>query len=239
MVQAGRFGAVPRGRAEIFAMTQRTSTLILIATMAILIAVLGIGVITPAQPEKVDINEWGSMRLCVADTIVRTGANTTSVDLLEQATSLCYRHLHGQGLLNDFKIRRLKFIQQTYDERVLLWMVVVITLSGVFLAGLQLLASFKLASIGSGNFDQQTEMSIEQGKLSVKSSLTGLLILICSFAFFWVFVYEVFVMKVVDPDAASGKQGNAMHPNGQVGSALITPLPAPTASALGISRLRP
>lgn len=143
---------------------------------------------------------WVSIKQCVDDTFERTKPQVVTNELIYSATQVCYSHLHGQGLLNDFKLRRLKFIQQTYDERVLLWMVVVITLSGVALAGVQMMASYKLASGGIGSFDKTGELSIEQSKLSLKSSVTGLFILVCSFAFFWVFVYEIFVIKEVDPD---------------------------------------
>ena len=168
------------------------------------------------------------MRLCTADALSRVNAATLTVDDLRRASDLCYAHMHGQGLLNDFKIRRLKFTQQTYDERILLWMVVVITLSGVFLAGMQLFASFKLASTGSSTsgFDQQTELTVEQGKLSVKSSLTGLLILICSFAFFWVFVYEIFVIKPVNVDGEAANHTTAQT-NAQVSTGLLQPQISP------------
>ena len=146
---------------------------------------------------------WASIKQCINDTFERTKPNIVTNALIGEATQVCYSHLHGQGLLNDFKLRRLKFIQQSYDERVLLWMVVVITLSGVALAGIQMMASYKLASGGVGSFEQTGELSIEQSKLSLKSSVTGLFILICSFAFFWVFVYEIFVIKEIDPDQQS------------------------------------
>lgn len=157
-----------------------------------------------------DARDWPSMKLCVDDALVKIKSEVVTIDLLSQATQLCYTHLHGQGLLNDFRIRRFKFTQQGYDERVLLWMVVVITLSGIALAGVQMLASFKLAVGGKGEFGQAGEFSVEQGRLSLKSSVTGLFIMIFSFAFFWVFVYEIFVMKEFNPDKKMNDQGAAV-----------------------------
>ena len=155
---------------------------------------------SPSASAASDSEGWASVKQCVNDTLGRIKPDVVTNALVYETTQVCYTHLHGQGLLNDFKLRRLKFIQQAYDERVLLWMVVVITLSGVALAGVQMMASFKLASGGKGTFDHAGELSIEQSKLSLKSSVTGLFILICSFAFFWVFVYEIFVIKEVDVD---------------------------------------
>lgn len=197
--------------------------------LALCLLGLGVASIKPADVGgPVSEVEWPSMRLCVADALRLTAAEKTTYEAIQTATDICYRHLHGQGLLNDFKIRRLKFTQQTYDERILLWMVVIITLSGVVLAGVQLIASFKLASVGGGatpdgtneSWVHTTEMSLEQGKLSVKSSITGLLILICSFAFFWVFVYEIFVIKPVDIDQVAGSQRPQAN-SGQISAGLI------------------
>jgi hypothetical protein len=194
-----------------------------VALLLLLTVILGIASIQPAQPDKPDGNiEWASMRVCVADAIAKVNSPAATYDGMRQATDLCYAHLHQQALLNDFRIRRLKFTQQTYDERVLLWMVVVITLAGVGLAALQLVGSFRLASVGAANFDQQTELSVQQGKLSVKSSVTGLLILICSFAFFWVFVYEVFVIKTVDVDGGSSNaNGMKQRPSQQISAGMV------------------
>jgi hypothetical protein len=169
-----------------------------LAAGALILLILTLIKGTPPTPVE---QEWG-MRECVPELLHRTVVGRAEFHEYQQAIQLCYSHLHGQGLLSDFKIRRQKFLQQSYDERILLWMVVLITLSGVALAGVQLVASFRLASAGAANFDQQTELSVEKGRLSVKSSLTGLLILICSFAFFWVFVYQVYVIHSIDPDGA-------------------------------------
>jgi hypothetical protein len=123
--------------------------------------------------------------------------------------SLCYTQLYNQGTLNDFQVRRAKFVQQSYDERVLLWMVVIITISGVFLAGVQIIASYRLAAAGrGGGFDQSGEIALQRDRISLKSSITGLFILIISFAFFYVFVLEILPIKEVkvDPPLAGQPQ---------------------------------
>jgi hypothetical protein len=209
------------------------------AALLLLLLVLGFRLVSQepmAQPfASANAAEWPSMRECVADALKRTGAAAPTVESMKAATELCYSHLHGQGLLNDFKIRRLKFIQQAYDERVLLWMVVAITLSGVALAAVQLIASFRLATQGIGNLAEQTELSVERGKLSIRSSLTGLLILICSFAFFWVFVYEIYVIH--DPDDKPKPQ--MQQANEQIGIGVLQPYaPASAASSAAPPRSR-
>lgn len=209
-----------------------------VALATIVLLGLAIGSIRPAEMEKVDPQvEWPSMRLCVTDVLKDAAASGGPVPGFKEASDLCYTHLRAQGLINDFRFRRLKFVQQTYDERILLWMVVAVTLSGVALAAVQLLASFRLAQAGNGTagqaVQQQTEMSIERGKLSVKSSITGLLILICSFAFFWVFVYEIYVIRVVDVD---GERSESPPRNEQKAPGILQPrapatVPAAVSSA--------
>jgi len=104
--------------------------------------------------------------------------------------------------VNDSLLRRIKFIQQVGDGRVVLWLVVVITFSGVFLAGLQLFASYKLASSGRETLNQQMELVVEKDKASLKSSITGLFILIISFGFFLVFIDKVYLIHELNVDKA-------------------------------------
>jgi len=131
--------------------------------------------------------------------------------------------------LNDFQIRRLKFIQQGYDERVLLWMVVVITLSGVFLAGLQLVGSYRLAAAaGRTDIEQSGEIALQRDRISLKSSITGLFILLVSFAFFYVFVIEIVPLKEVNTDAQLSRQPPEVH---KFSSGGLGPPPTPNSPA--------
>ena len=136
------------------------------------------------------------------ETVATLTPATIDSPLLRETFGLCYAQLHGQGLLNGFQIRRLKFLRQDY-ERNLLWMVVAITISGVFLAALQLLGSYRLAMAGRGAFDQTGEIALARDQISLKSSITGLFILVVSFAFFAVFVFGIFQITEVDIDSGA------------------------------------
>src|SRR5260370_38463503 len=121
----------------------------------------------------------------------------------------------------------MKFIQQAYDERVLLWMVVVITLSGVFLAGLQLVGSYRLAAAaGRTDIEQSGEIALQRDRISLKSSITGLFILLVSFAFFYVFVKQIVPLKEVNGDGQLNRQAPEVHKFGTDGLG-----PPPTASS--------
>ena len=106
---------------------------------------------------------------------------------------LCGNQVFANMVLTDYSIRRSKFLNQEFDERVNLFLVVSITISGVILAGIQLVMSYKLASDGKYQFDKDQELLIEQNKLSFKTSVTGCIILLISLAFF--FIYVKFIYK--------------------------------------------
>jgi hypothetical protein len=70
----------------------------------------------------------------------------------------------------------------------------------------QLLAAYRLAGTGHGTFADQQEIVLEQNKISLKSSVTGLMILVVSFAFFMVYVAWVYTSKELKqetPESAS------------------------------------
>jgi hypothetical protein len=166
------------------------------------LAILSI-VATHAPPRENNNLSLPLIAECISGSTMLTGQ--PSVALVKDVQSLCYDQIYGQGLLNDFQLRRLAFVEQAYSERVILWMVVLITLSGVLLAGLQVLASYKLAAAGRGQMES-SEINLARDKLSLKSSITGLFILIISFAFFYVFVFEVYKIHPIDPDGKNASQ---------------------------------
>jgi hypothetical protein len=138
------------------------------------------------------------MAACRAD--AQKSLGTTKLDIASQyqVSGLCYSQIRGEFELGDFAIRRSALIDQLFETLVIMWMVVAITISGVVLAGVQLAAAYSLASLGKGEFAQPTEMSLKQGRISVQSSITGLLILTVSLAFFVVFVKFVYKLEVVN-----------------------------------------
>jgi hypothetical protein len=90
------------------------------------------------SPPQVEESPTQTIVECTDKVSASPGIDVKSLSIKNEVAEHCYRLLNGGYLLSDFKIRRLKFFQQKYDEVVMLWMVVVITLSGVVLAGMQL-----------------------------------------------------------------------------------------------------
>jgi hypothetical protein len=126
-------------------------------------------------------------------------------------------------LLGDFYIRKLSFLQQQSNTRVLLWMVVAITVSGVLLAGFQLLAAYRLANRGRGDLSQGGELSLDPKSVSLKSAVTGVVTLTLSLAFFITYVKWIYpVGTQMDPEAAA-TTSNVPIPISSIGPAQGAP----------------
>jgi hypothetical protein len=114
------------------------------------------------------------------------------VEALGQMRAVCY-----DIVADEQRVRRLNATARIYEgqlrqNNILLWMVVLLTFSGVALAGLQLWASYRLATAGKGELASGGEVSLTPGSAAVKSSVIGVLILALSLAFFIIYVREVY-----------------------------------------------
>jgi len=157
----------------------------------VLLLSIALLLLRPTTP-SVALDESAKLTACRSEALGLVKPSSVSVDLLTQMSNYCYSRVRGEDLLGDFNIRRSNYFKQQFQGAVFLWMVVTITISGVVLAALQLLAAYKLAVAGRGDLNQGGEVTLEEKRLSVKSSVTGLLILTVSFAFFMVFVVWVY-----------------------------------------------
>lgn len=137
--------------------------------------------------------------------------------------SFCWDKLRMQGLINDFQIRKVNFLHQHVADIVILWMVVILTLSGVLLAGFQIIATTQLR--GETGYDTpSSELLVQRDKIFLRSSVTGLFILIVSFAFFFTYVMNVYTIKELGADSA--------RPLGETGPPATQPAPTPPAAPL-------
>jgi hypothetical protein len=132
---------------------------------------------------------------CLDDTMKKIDVAKIDLVSLNDLGNFCAQHKYWQLLLTDFDYRRAKFFRQDYDDKIMLWLVVTITASGVALSALQLITSYKLAASGRVVAQGDSKITLEASKISVQSSITGLLILTVSLAFFIVFVIKVYQFK--------------------------------------------
>lgn len=138
------------------------------------------------------------MHGCEAEALGRLGAKSgTAVDVnqLIAVSNYCYTDIGYADGLGESNIRRGMYIHQRYENNVILFMVVLITLSGVALAAMQLWTSYHLAATGHIQGEGATELTVEQGRLAIKSSVTGLVVLVLSLAFFALYVLKVYTIQ--------------------------------------------
>jgi hypothetical protein len=160
--------------------------------------------VTSAPPKDPLTLETQALTSCIKDTVDFMKPEKVDFEFYENVWRLCGNQSYNNLVFVDFAIRREKFVQQEFDERVNLWMVVAITISGVVLAGVQLFMSYKLASAGRGDLAKDSLLVAEQGKISLQSSVTGVVILVLSLVFFIVYVkwiYSVEEFKLERPNS--------------------------------------
>ena len=156
--------------------------------------------------ENVSIANNHYIDSCIKEHMKIMPPMTNLIDSLSNLLSICSRQWHDEFLLDDFTIRRIKFLEQSRDGHVLLWVVVLITFSGVVLAAAQLAASYHLASAQKISANTESELTVEAGKISLKSSIVGLAILSLSLGFFTIFVTYVYPIKEIN----SPNKGNTV-----------------------------
>jgi len=172
---------------------------------------------------------------CMSSYGIKQNIQLADAQLAQIIYQMCYNILATDGIAKEQSIRNDNYIFQRTENTVLMYMVVTITVSGVILAGLQLLGSYKLALAGKpqlteggqpaegGQFAVGGQLNLSMHNIALKSSVVGVIILGISFAFFLVFVLYVYTLK----DASNGREAAAS-------AAISSPLPANT--GVGVPR---
>jgi hypothetical protein len=166
--------------------------------------------------------------------------SAVTVIALADLDVFCYNMIAKQLRIQEQIARDDALELQKFENIVMLWMVVAITLSGVGLAGLQLYASYQLAVTGRGIFmaDGATDLSYSDKNVAIKSSVMGLIILVISFAFFLVFVLylhpirtlELVAVPMVPPSLAASSEPQQTGPMAPQQSGPMVPFPPPAGS---------
>jgi len=154
------------------------------------------------------------------------------LNLLWSVYQLCDAMTSRKLLYEEQVIRNENFVFQRYENTIIMLMVVSITISGVILAGLQLFASYKLASAGKAVFEQAGEVTLDSHSMAVKSSVVGVIILAISFAFFLVFVLYVYTFVPISNSGASASSSPPQTAPQGHGSSTETDHPANVGKAL-------
>ncbi|MGO7484080.1 hypothetical protein ACCT28_23050 [Rhizobium ruizarguesonis] len=187
---------------------------VLIPAVLLFFAVFWLGfVVAPlSAPSKTDPSpRIGSIERCSVQMAAIVKPKEPDANNLEELLNYCYARSYYEAALGEAEIRREIYSNQPYQNSVMLWMVVIITVSGVMLSALQLLASYRLAVKGRESMTSTTELSIARDKLAIRSSITGLLILTVSLAFFFVYVVFVYTIRMDVGETQPGpSQGDSL-----------------------------
>lgn len=132
---------------------------------------------------------------CKKETLNELQLKNIGIQELNGIQTLCFVRIGEEDELSEYGIRRGAYLIQQSETTVLMWMVVIITISGVVLAAMQLIASYKLVSAGKAAMGQETTMSVEAHKFSISSSVSGILILVVSLGFFYIFTIEIYTIR--------------------------------------------
>jgi len=181
-----------------------------LAVVLVAVALVAVFVILIFDTTKFDRSQNGvdgqSMRACVEANKALLGQTVIHYNDLISLDFFCYDLNGNQLRIDEEIIKRDNYIFQRNENVVLLYMVVLITFCGVFLAGMQLLASYRLATAGKGELAGGAEITYNSQGASFKSSVVGLSILAMSFAFFLVFVLYVYTFRNDDRDRGNTSQ---------------------------------
>jgi hypothetical protein len=182
---------------------------LLIVALFVCLAIISFSYLSNSETETsfaLDVKEREIINGCV-NSIAKDIEQKTDLDY-SQALNFAFAHCldisYNALYLEDFRIRKKKLVDQGRSEPIILWMVVLITLSGVALSAYQIFASYQLAAkLGSSQPELGGEINSTDAGFVIKSTVTGLLILVVSFAFFLTYinsVYKIDIQDLVDPN---------------------------------------
>ena len=129
---------------------------------------------------------------CIGRMLRLTGTQAPTVQNINEMRSVCEQmSLATYRAQTEAATARIYEAQLTQNT-VMLWLVVILTMGGIGLAAVQLWATYRLAKAGQGALADGGEATIEHGKIVVRSSVVGIIILAMSFAFFSMYVLYVY-----------------------------------------------
>lgn len=163
-----------------------------------------------------------SIAQCVRDHVGSTAASIAQIENVEQ---FCWRMLTDQAQVQRTHATARIYEDQLFQNHLMLYMVVFITLSGVILAGVQLWTSYKLAELGKVATDDGSDFTFKPGDIAVKSSVVGVAILAISLAFFGIFVTEVYKLTPLSEGLASAAVVTTAAPVAPPGKVGLPPPP--------------
>ncbi|MDJ0902497.1 MAG: hypothetical protein QNJ55_27200 [Xenococcus sp. MO_188.B8] len=101
----------------------------------------------------------------------------------------------------DHEIWKIKFYEKSFEWQfassiIILFIVIIIVIAGLYFSYIQFTKSFKQGNENSENKEiKETTIKIGTGEMEISSSVIGLIILTLSFAFFYLYITNVFPLE--------------------------------------------
>ncbi|MFM0347313.1 hypothetical protein [Paraburkholderia sp. RL17-347-BIC-D] len=143
---------------------------------------------------------------CYDRAFARLGKATADIDTLKQVSEFCHNESGYAYNQTEWEVRRGAYEQSQTQSDAILRLVEGMTWGGIALAALQLAFVFALSwrerKLLTDASEFTAESSKEASKLYFKSSLAGLMILVITFFFFYLYIRYVY--PVTDGSSAGG-----------------------------------
>lgn len=117
-----------------------------------------------------------------------------------KAESEYYKYYYGEYLKKKAEVNLSQFIWQRGASSYMLWLVVIVVLSGIGFSGFQL---WKASQINDFGQDSSIEISVQRVKIT--SSVVGVIVLAISIIFLYLFLIEVYRVNIVDMESTEKK----------------------------------
>jgi hypothetical protein len=176
-------------------------------------------------PSMLDMSKEQQAQFIDCQKDLRTRLQPGTLSGLVDVDGACFDRLSRESDLVTERITHNTYVIQQHQTRDLMWMVVTITLAGVGLACMQLYAGFRLAMSGKATFDstQGGSIDVEAKKLSLNSSVSGLLVLALSLCFFYIFTDRIYTIQ--NDRATKGRVSESASPEATISQSSVSAHP--------------
>lgn len=218
--------------------SKETAAALLLALVALSALLLAVHRYTRVEPltslSRDEISQ------CDRDTGAALSINRGDLVSLDRLSTHCIQIVRNLRIIEDFEVRRQAFLQQYQRGEIILWLVISITVSGIVMAAVQLVAAYNLSIAFGQVVTNDSELTFDAKGMTIRSTVSGLVILAMSFAFFLVYVVDVYPVAITNsvqlppmealPDAAQNQSAQTSVHQSQNSGQLFD-----TAAKLGIA----
>jgi len=140
--------------------------------------------------------------------------NSPTSEAAQEYSEYYYKYYAKRKL--DVQIKAFEW-QQSASEK-LIWLVVLLSVSGVVFSGFQLWKATQVIPGQTNPADMSTDMRISAKEVRVTSSVVGLIVLLISIVYLYLFLREVYTISVIPSASAAAQSANAAPSTDKTGN---------------------